>query len=65
MQLDSSGSFAVARPDVPEGAVAYEEAFVIEAYSASGLAGCRVHPGFRIQDVVLATKLAPPSNHTS
>jgi SAM-dependent methyltransferase len=55
MHRDASGSFALLNPDVPEKAVAYDEAFVLETCKSSGLAAV-IHPAFRIQDAVVATK---------
>jgi SAM-dependent methyltransferase len=61
MQRDPSGSFALRRTDVPGRAVAYDEAFVLDAYESSGLvlAG-RIHPGFLIQDAIVAAKERVP-----
>ncbi len=56
MQHDASGSFAVLKPEVPETFVAYDEAFVLETFSSSGLTAV-IHPAFsRIQDAIVATK---------
>jgi SAM-dependent methyltransferase len=58
MQLDSSGTFAVRNHEVPDEAVAYQEAFMRDAYSSHGLViDGPIHPGFRrLQDAVVAVR---------
>jgi SAM-dependent methyltransferase len=58
MHHDSSGTFAVQNPKVPEAAVGYSETFVRHAYSSSGLKIVEpIHAGFmRLQDVIVAVK---------
>jgi SAM-dependent methyltransferase len=57
MHRDPSGTFAVRRVTDPDALVAYTEQFVRGAHSSSGLSIVEpVHPGFRLQDVVVAVK---------
>jgi hypothetical protein len=61
MHRDSSGTFAVLKPTVPEVAVGFDENFVRQSYLASGLHIVEpVHPGFRIQDVIVAIRPRSP-----
>jgi len=57
MHHDPSGTFAVRNLDIPDAAIGYNEAFVRELFSSSGLHIVEpIHPGFRrLQDVIVAT----------
>jgi len=57
MHRDRSGSYALLEPDMPGRAGGYDEQFVLDAYRASGLQLTGpIHPGFLIQDAIVATK---------
>jgi SAM-dependent methyltransferase len=59
MHLDASGTFAVREIDIPDAAVAYQEDFMREAYSSHDLViDGPIHPGFRLQDAVVAVRKA-------
>jgi SAM-dependent methyltransferase len=57
LQRDPSGTFALRRADVPDALIAYSETFVRQAHAASGLTIVEpLHPGFCLQDVVVAVR---------
>jgi SAM-dependent methyltransferase len=58
MQLDTSGTFAIRSPDVPDNAVAYRESFILPEFDTVGLTIVGpIRYGFkRLQDAIVAVK---------
>jgi len=57
MHRDASGDFAVRAHDDPDDLIAYSNSFVRQAHAKSGLTIVEpIHPGFILQDVVVAMK---------